>query len=140
MKNIIRSFLQNTGSGCITSFAKISFEKNEYEKTFQYLNKINLKEFAFNFDLRSLQIKLFYETNNLEGVLHEIDTYRQFLYKNKNVSEERRTGFLNFLSYLNELTKVENKEVLDELRYKVINTNLLSERGWLLKKIDNFAS
>ncbi|HEY3250016.1 MAG TPA: hypothetical protein VGK25_02750 [Ignavibacteria bacterium] len=121
------------------SLAKISFEKKDYDKTFQYLNKINLKEFAFKFDLRSLQIKLFYEVNNIDGVLHEIETYRQFLYKNKNVSEERRTSFLNFLSLVNELIKIENARSLADLRYKAANTNPLNDRDWLLKKTDSFA-
>src|SRR4030095_7203776 len=118
------------------AIAKISFEKEEYDKTFRHMSKINLKEFAFKFDLRSLMIKLFYETNNIDGVLHEIDTYRQFLYKNKNVAEDRRTSFLNFLSFLYELIKITDKKQLEDLKDKVSNTKPVNDKEWLLKKIE----
>jgi hypothetical protein len=81
-------------------------------------------------------IKLFYETNNIDGVLHEIDTYRQFLYKNKNVAGDRRTSFLNFLSFLYELIKITDKKQLEDLKDKVSNTKPVNDKEWLLKKIE----
>jgi hypothetical protein len=116
------------------SHAKICFEKKEFDRAFGNLSKINLKEFAFKFDFRSLLVKLFYETKNIEGLLHEIETYRQFLYKNKNVSEERKTSYLNFLSFVNELFKAEDKMVLEELKFKLTSTEPVNDKEWLIKK------
>jgi hypothetical protein len=120
------------------SRAKISFEKNEFNNTFDLLNKIDLREFAFKFDIRSLLVKLFYETKNIDGVLHEIETYRQFLYKNKNVSEQRRISYLNFLSFVNDLLKVRAREELEELKHKLESTGTVNDKEWILKKIEEF--
>lgn len=119
--------------------AYLFFSKGEFGKSLELVNKINFDMLNFKFELKNLQIMLFYELNDIESLMYALDSYRHFASKNQFVSESTRENILRFINYVNTLCKLNgNKDKIKVGMLKdKIQKDTLNTKYWLLEKIES---
>lgn len=121
------------------SYARLLFNKGEFEKALWHLNSIKtIRHIQYKLPVRDLTLMTFYEMNMHSQSVYQIDSYRHFLSNNKgSLSEERFVRILNFLKFYTRLLKIREKRSLKEiikLKEDIESTGNTLEKFWLLKK------
>jgi hypothetical protein len=125
------------------SEAHINYYKGNFGTALEFNNKINFELFAFKYDTRILQFKIYYELDYFEEAHSLIDAHRHFLANNKTVSKHYREMHSNFLLFFSELLKAKqgiNKTEIGFLKDKITNTNNVPSKQFLLDKAEEFLS
>ncbi len=119
------------------SYALLFFEKKQFSKAMEYLNKIKFDQFVFKLDMKNLQLKLAFELGYYESAVSIIDTYKHFLKNNALISESRRIMHNNFLNYANKLIQFKfgsSKVNIPFLKEQLEKSKDVFDKGWLIEK------
>jgi len=119
--------------------AHLCFSKGKYKEALEFTKKIHSDIFLFKLDLKNLIIKIYYELQYFEELISLVDSYKHILKLNKNVSEQKKDWNLNFTYYMTGIVMLRNRYARkepDELRHELLNDNRVSNKIWLLEKID----
>lgn len=113
--------------------------KQDYEKSIKYLHQIKIDRFIYKFDVRDMNLKMFYEIGEYEKVIELIHNYKDFLRNNKFSTKDRRLFRGNFIKFLEKLVIIKcGSKILDAgyLRKLIIQAKHVSNRNWLIEKVD----
>ncbi len=118
--------------------AYLHYAKREFASALELINKINFDLTSFKFELKNLQLILFYEINDFDSLLYALDSYRHYASNNRFVSEAGRKKIFRFINYLNSLYKLSEKP--DNMKIELLKENILNDtlitKYWLLEKIE----
>jgi hypothetical protein len=121
------------------SQAIILYKRKDYEKALVKLNQAKLNQYLFKLSIKSFYLRIYYEKGDIESAAFALDSYKQFLYKNKTISETFRTSYLNFAGIYNDLLKANSgekqagkQEILEKI--ELLSPNI-SNKPWLLEMI-----
>ena len=121
------------------SFARaiVLYKRKDYEKALEVLSRTKLSQFLFRLSIKTFYLRIYFEKGDYQSAGFALDSYKQFLYKNKSVSDSYRTLYLNFAAMYYELLKMrsgEKKPDANELKSRIdaLTPNLHS-RQWLLE-------
>lgn len=109
------------------------------EKSLEFIEKINIDNFIFKYDLYNLKLKILFDLNNSQMALDLIKTYREFLRKDTLFSEEKKIphkNFVKFLSYLINYSDGMKNYELSEIKERLLKEENINSREWLIGKID----
>ncbi|HMQ69749.1 MAG TPA: hypothetical protein PKA90_08655 [Ignavibacteria bacterium] len=132
--------IQNNSKENLLNFAKahICFIKKDYGKALELLALIKYDLFTMKFYVKNLQLKIFYELNDLNSFMLALDSYKHFLYKNKYVSEKMKISNKKFCDFIERL--YEQKINYDEYKFSEIKKEILEDHGkdvvWIVRKAD----
>jgi len=119
--------------------AIVSFGTGEYRKTLSWLSKADVTEIQYKFYVRTLSARCYYELGEEEALLSYIDASLHFLRINKLVTKQGRIYLQNFFNFLRQIQKIKDKGDLiaaKQLRANINSTSEISNKKWLLEKID----
>ena len=116
----------------------LHFAKREFSKALESVNKINFDILSFKYELKNLQLMLYYELNDFDSLFYAMDSYKHFATGNKFVSEAVRKKIFRFVNYLNLMIKLTEKPDRIKLNYlkTKVQHDTLNSKYWLLEKID----
>lgn len=118
--------------------AYFHFAKGEYGKALETVNKINFDITAFKYEIKNLQIMLFYELNEIESLMYALDSYKHFASNNQFVSETTSGNISRFIGYVNALCRLKEKQ--DKIRIQMLKEKIsddnLNTKYWLLEKAE----
>jgi len=119
--------------------AFIEAEKNNFEKSLNYLSTLKTDELYLKIDVKFLQTRLYYELNEYDVLNSTIDTTRHFLKNNKFIAENRKVQFSTFIKSLSALNNARLKK--DEYKIKELKENILKAedlqwKEWFVKKVE----
>jgi hypothetical protein len=119
--------------------AFLETEKNNFEKSLDYLSKLTTDELYLKIDVKLLQTRLYYELNEYDVLNSVIDSMRHFIKSNKFISENRKTQYSTFIKLLSALNNVRLKK--DEFKIKELKENISSAedlqwKDWFMKKVE----
>ena len=119
--------------------AYLEAEKNNYEKSLDYLSTLKTDEVYLKIDLKLLQARLYYELNEYDVLNSAIDSTRHFLKDNKFIAENRRVQFSTFVKFLSALNNAQLKK--DEYKIKELKENIhkaedLQWKDWFIEKVE----
>ena len=120
----------------------INYKRKDYDKALEYFNKTRLNMYLFKLTLKTFYLRTFYEKGDYESAMFALDSYKQFLYKNKKISEAYREGYLNFAGILHDLIRLKTGErEADELniRHKIETIPNIYNKQWVLEKINELS-
>src|SRR4030095_3117343 len=124
------------------SLALIHFNKNNFQSSLDYLNKIKpVKRWEFKFAVKELTLQVFYELSTYSQAYYLLDSYRHFVSSMvKNFSTERIESRNNFIKYYSKMIKTKERDRKNDLRD--IKTDLennqliIFNRQWLIEKMN----
>ncbi|HEY3249965.1 MAG TPA: hypothetical protein VGK25_02495, partial [Ignavibacteria bacterium] len=120
--------------------ATLNFEMKNFDKAHDCLKNIESQIFTDKFNIRILQLKIFFEKGYIEEALFGLAAYQHFLSQNKNVSEAYRIPNQGFTKYLRQLLRLKMKDDSIEpeiLKNEIIKEKNITSKRWLLEKISS---
>ena len=122
------------------AIAHLEYEKGNYEKALENINKVKYDVFLYKIDVKNLLLKIFFELKQYDQAFSLVDAYKHFLKSNKELSHEYKEQFLNFIIMYNKILRTisQNKpENQDFLLSELKSIKTISNRDWLTEKINN---
>lgn len=121
------------------ALAQLNFEKGGYGKTLEHLHKIKTDQIFFKIDVKVLNLMAFYELGHYESALSLIESFKRMLTSNTSLTKQYSQKNIAFANSVSSLIKT--KSSYDEisaqmLKEKILNTEVIGNKGWLVKKID----
>jgi hypothetical protein len=121
------------------ALAQLNFEKGDYGKTLQHLHKIKTDQIFFKVDVKVLNLMAFYELEHYESALSLIDSFKRMLSSNVSLTEQYSQKNIAFANSVSSIIKIKNSydEVsVQMLKEKILKTEVIGNKGWLVKKIE----
>jgi len=114
------------------NLAELYYGKRDFDKAINHLNKVKFSDLIIHLGSREILAKIYYETDEEEALLSLIASFSIFLKRNKNMSTNVKTPYLNFCDLLNQLMR-RNPKKIQKIHQKIKTTSPVTSRTWLLK-------
>lgn len=117
------------------------FYQKQFETAQRHLIKVENLDIYYMVDVRSLLIRIFYETDQLFATEQYLRSFRDFIRKNKLLKKDFKQAYLNFINLLSQLLKHKlvygKKEMVKEkLNQKLNSYEVIHHKTWLVQKIE----
>jgi hypothetical protein len=116
----------------------------EYRKALKNINSISDFSSIIKFDIRNIELRIYYELGKIETLLDAIHNYRTIILKNDELTKSDKNDLLSLLKYLNILININNKtnvreQIFEAGYYKkqIENESHFALKNWLLEKYEN---
>ncbi len=122
------------------NLANYFFHTAQYVKALQSLQKVSLADLFYGLDARSLMLKCYSELDEHEAFFNTYESFRVFVMRRKNVSEQHRRNYLNFLRIAKKLMNLRprDKKNILSIREEIKSQNALADKTWLEEKLKVF--
>jgi hypothetical protein len=119
------------------NLANYYFNTGEFAKALRYLQKVQLSDLFYGLDARALMAKCYYELDEREAFLNHYHSFRIFILRRKNVSEQHRKNYSNFLRLAKKLINLRprDKKAIAAIATEIKNAKALADKGWLEEKL-----
>ena len=143
--NKYKSFLHPKDRGNISALSMtiLEFNRGNYEKGLEQITKVNLGNFIYKIEVRSLMLMLYYELGYIEEALNLINSFKQFLINDKSLSENQKKRSENFLKAVSFLVKIKSgtkDRVNGYFGKEIERENMIGYKSWLIKKTEELAA
>lgn len=128
------------------NLASYYYAVGEFEKVRDLLIKVEYSDIQYLLGARALQIRTYFDIEEYEPLLSLIESFKQYLHRNKLLTDDRRQGFYNLMKYTKKAVrlKAEWEYTLDEkliqrvneLQQEVQAIGNIINKGWLLEKLE----
>ncbi|MEM0991521.1 MAG: hypothetical protein AAGI49_00725 [Bacteroidota bacterium] len=118
--------------------AAIAFQQKEYEQVLAHLQQFYSRDILLNLGTKTLRSKTYYELGEFELLSAHLEAMYNYIQRNK-VLGYHRDNYLKIISYINKLLQVNiySREALHGLKEALAQENTLSEKDWLLLKLEH---
>lgn len=119
------------------NLGRLEYEKKNYSKALQLLQKAEYKDLLNNLIIKTLQIKMYYELSEFDLLQSHLDAMQNYIRRNKVIMYHRKNS-LNIIHYVRKLLTLNpyNKSAQQLLKQEVEQEEILTERDWILQQID----
>lgn len=121
--------------------AIILYKRKDFDKALEVLNKTKLSQFLFRLSIKTFYLRIYYEKGDYQSAGFALDSYKQFLYKNKTISEAYRNVYLNFAAIYNDLLRTSSGEKASGKSELITKMESMSpnvyNKHWLIEMIEN---
>ncbi len=117
----------------------VLYKRKDYEGALEKLNKAKLSQYLFKLGIKTFYLRIYFEKGDYESASFALDSYKQFLYKNKKISDAYREGYLNFASIYYDLLKARAGERLSDkigIQQKIDTIPNVYNKIWLAEMLD----
>lgn len=121
--------------------AVLSFCKNEYEESLNYINKIEESSLPVTINIYVLKAKIFYMLGYKDSALSLADSFRHFISGNRHISDFHKKTLTNFLKYYKiilNLKSADRKVNIKVLIIELENQKDIREKKWILERCLEF--
>jgi hypothetical protein len=119
--------------------ALLYYDKGKYEEALSVLKKITNDAFVYRLEAKSLELRIFIDTNQFEKAMSLIDAYKLFMSNDELITDLRKVHHGNFIHYANKLIRYRSngKDTdANSIMKEIQNTADIINKEWL---IDGFA-
>lgn len=119
--------------------------RKEFIKSLDYSTSIKDQFFFLKIDVDMMSLRNYFELGEYVSALDELNSFRRFILKNRNLAESYKSDLLVFLKYYESLVTIifdinlktkEKKAKMQKLRNEIISRKDVLSGIWLIKKID----
>ena len=114
------------------NLAELYYQKEEYGEVLSHLSQLNFSDLFYHMGSRTVLIKTYYESEEIESLLSLLASFSNFLRRNKKIAPGLKKTYLNFCNLLFNILK-NNPKKRDRIKEEIQRTQPLAERSWLLK-------
>jgi len=119
------------------NLAQLYFYQKKYDLVIKTLQSVEYDDYTYNLNSKTILICTYYNTGEIDALFFLLDSFRAFLNRNKNIPEERKNLYRNFISFTKKLAKLNPKDEKSKIK---LNTALqqssnVASKNWLLEKL-----
>lgn len=125
----------NTYNYCL---GKLYFKTGEFHKALENIAKVSYSDMHMKINLRITTLTIHYELGNIEEVLTQTENFKKYVQNDKLLGKGHRRISSNFIKFISALCKAKYsaKTNLEELKKNILSADQVSNRLWLLKKVE----
>ncbi len=126
--------------------AAYSYATEKYSEVLQLLLTVEYSDIRYSLDAKSLLLKAYYDLEENETLFALCDAFRQYLKRNREISDFRKEGYYNLLKFTQKAARIraskgfESREKLErelqKLQLEVEATQPIFNVGWLKGKLE----
>ncbi|MEO1258035.1 MAG: hypothetical protein AAFZ15_04535 [Bacteroidota bacterium] len=116
--------------------ARLAFVKKDYDNALVQLLKADYKDLINNMVAKTLQLKIYFEMQEMELLDSHLRTMRMFIRRNKKMAYHRE-NWSNIVRYTQKLMEVNpfDLERKKQLEKAILSEETLTEKEWLIKQL-----
>ncbi|MEM1320560.1 MAG: hypothetical protein AAGG75_09900 [Bacteroidota bacterium] len=132
------------------NLAAYYYAVKEYEKVLQLLLRLEYTDIRYNLDAKALLLRTYYDLDEYEAFLSLVDSFRQYVQRNKLISDFQRQGYYNLLKFAKQAFRIKNERsmvtaaktqlALKQLQESVAITDPIYNLSWLNRKIQEIGN
>ncbi len=116
--------------------ALLHFYRKEYDKAIPLLQKVQFDEVNYGLGAKSLLLATFYELDEIDALNSFYESFKLFVQRNKNITEERKKSYLQLIKFTKKLTDLSiDREQVQKLKNEIQSSQAMSKK-WLLEKVE----
>ena len=121
------------------SIAYLHFSQGKYRDSLQSLRKVDFIDPFYRLNHDMLLIKTYYECKETESLLSLCNSFSVYIRRNKSLSENNRTAYMNMARFVRKLVRVREGRLakLDQVVEEINSCELLVERSWFQEKLND---
>lgn len=115
------------------NLARLEYSRHQLSAALRLLQTADFKDLVNNLIAKTLQLKIYYELGEFDLLESHLDSFRIFI-RRRELSDYHRANFTNIIGLVRKLMALPpgEKQAKSALRAIIVNTEILSERDWLL--------
>ncbi len=122
------------------NYGMLYLYQKRYEKAIPLFNAVEFNDLAYNLNSKAALITIYYELDEDNALMALMDSYRTFLNRHKEITNDRRMLYLNLIKYTKKLLKLmpgdktEIEKIRAEIEEDKKKTGIASLR-WIYDKL-----
>lgn len=126
------------------NLANLYYTKGKYQEVLSNLLHVQYTDVKYHLSSSFLLLRTYYKLEDTEAMLGLIDTFRIYVLRNNQMTSDQKKGYINFLKLVKKLvllkhqyhaySKSEVRQKLADLREKVLSTENVINRSWLVEE------
>ncbi|MCB9283200.1 MAG: hypothetical protein H6563_03930 [Lewinellaceae bacterium] len=119
------------------NLAHYYYHLQRYDEAQHTLLQVEFRDVFLALSTRSLLVKIFYETDQIELLFSHLEAFRVYMLRNKLLPASNRKQVQQFIDFTRKLARIDKPEAekLPELEAKLPDASEVLHREWLLEKI-----
>lgn len=119
------------------NLAQLYFYQKRYDKVIEQLQNVEYEDVSYNLNSKSMLIATYYEMDEIEPLYSLFESFRAYLNRHKDISNERRKNYSNLIRITKKLTKLSpgDEKALEKIKAEMIQTKNIASANWLREKI-----
>lgn len=119
------------------NLAKFYFEKKDYEKAMPLFIQTKYDDLLHNLGAKTMLSKMYYELSEWNALENLLESFKMYVSRKKDIAYHKE-NYMNIISFFIKMTKINpyDKEEIKELKAQIENTKILTEREWLLERVE----
>ena len=127
------------------SLAAYYYAIQEYEAVLPLLMKVEFTNIRYNLDAKALLLRTYYDLDEYEAFLSLFDAFRQYVKRNKQVTDIQQRGYSNLFRLAKRAFVLKNRKefskkeehasAVGQLQKQLDNTSPVYNLGWLKEKV-----
>lgn len=114
------------------NLADLYYYKKEIEKAQALLQQVEFSDVFYVLSSKVMLLKIYFEKKEDEALYNLLTSFKVYLRRNKLISNNVKKTYMNFIALLSQISKSQSKQK-ELLRQRIISTELLTDRNWLLE-------
>lgn len=118
------------------NLAILYYRKPDYDKAMRLLRQAEFDDLLHNLEARKMLLKIYYDLGELEALLSLLDSFKNFIYRQKGLGYHR-ANYLNLIKFVHRLLQLPayDKLARKTLKEDIEKVNVLAEKAWLLEQL-----
>ncbi len=127
------------------NLASYYYSIGSYDEVLELLLKVEYTDNRYTQGVKALLLRTYYDLGEEEALFSLIDSFRQYILRDKNSSDGRKEGFFNLLRFTKRAFQIkmnlpyQNKEkssvAFQKLQKNITSSTTIFNRSWLLEKM-----
>ena len=119
------------------NLARVHYARKHYREALRVMRTVEFTDVYYHLDSKSLLLKIYYETEDIEPLFSLITTMRVYLKRSKLISEYQRTIYINLINHVKTLARIKSggKQSVEMIKQSIKNNNEIADINWLKTKV-----
>ena len=115
---------------------RLDYARKKYDDALIHLQKSDYRDILDNMVTKILQMKIYYETDEMDLLQSHLKTVEMYIRRNKKISYHYE-NWRNILRYTQKIVEVNrfDKQAVQKLIDAIKNEGILTEKEWLLSQL-----
>ncbi len=118
------------------NLADLYYYQQKYDLAQEHLNKVEFSDVFYKHGARIMLLKIFFEKDETEAFLSLAHSYKLLLLRERNLAEDVKTSYRNFLRFTTKLYKTRDRAKLEGIRTEILRTKRINARRWLMRQFE----
>jgi hypothetical protein len=120
------------------NLANLYSHQKKHDKVIELLSNVEYSDIVYTLGAKLILLRTYYESKENLALDSLMDSFRIFIRRNKQLSKNLKTEYINFLNFLSKLILMEGSRIKDTvlLKKRITETQSVMSKKWLLEKID----